>query len=44
MKYRLLAESATDVICVINLDRFVLSYVSPSVESVFGYKFEELMK
>jgi len=43
MKYRLLAESATDVICVISLDRFVLNYVSPSVESVFGYKFEELM-
>jgi len=43
MKYRLLAESATDVICVISLDRFVINYVSPSVESVFGYTFEELM-
>ena len=43
IKYRLLAESATDVICVINLDRFALSYASPSVESVFGYTFEELM-
>jgi len=43
MKYRLIAESATDVICVIRLDRFVLSYASPSVETVFGYAFEELM-
>ena len=37
MKYRLLAESATDVICVIDLDQFALSYASPSVESVFGF-------
>jgi len=43
MKYRILAESATDVICVINLDQFVLNYASPSIESVFGYTFEELM-
>jgi PAS domain S-box-containing protein len=38
-RYRLLADNITDVILVIDVDvdQFVISYVSPSVESVFGY-------
>jgi len=43
MEYRLLAENVTDAICVIDLDQFVFNYVSPSVESVFGYTVEEFM-
>lgn len=43
MKYRLLAENVTDVICVVNLDRFIFNYASPSVESVLGYTPNEFM-
>ena len=43
MKYRLLAENVTDVICVVSLDRFIFNYVSPSVESVLGYTPKEFM-
>jgi len=43
MKYRLLAENATDVICVMNLELFVFNFISPSAQFVSGYTLEELM-
>ncbi|MFO7559124.1 MAG: PAS domain S-box protein [Desulfobacterales bacterium] len=41
-QYRLLAENVKDIIAVVDLDRFVFSYISPSAEAVFGYTQEEL--
>lgn len=42
-KYRLLSENTTDVIWTLNFD-FMITYVSPSVERVFGYGIEEIKK
>jgi len=36
-RYQLLADNITDVILVIDADRFAIRYISPSAESVFGY-------
>lgn len=41
-RYRLLAENASDIIFTINLD-LKLTYVSPSVEKVLGWKPSEIM-
>ncbi len=42
-RYRLLADNVSDAICIIDLDQFVFNYVSPSVESIFGYTVEEFV-
>ncbi len=42
-RYRLLAESASDIIWVYDFKRDRLTYVSPSVENLCGYKPEELI-
>lgn len=42
-KYRLLAESASDVIWVLNLPRRELTYISPSIKAQRGYSPEEIM-
>jgi len=36
-QYRLLAENITDVILIIDVGRFTISYISPSAEKIFGY-------
>jgi PAS domain S-box-containing protein len=42
--YRRLAESATDLICVINIDEFGFDYASPSIASMSGYTIQEFMR
>ena len=42
-KYRLLAENATDVIWILDLETMRFRYVSPSVEHLRGYTVEEVM-
>ncbi len=42
-QYRLLAENVTDVIWLIDLGKGVLTYISPSVERVWGYTPAEAM-
>jgi PAS domain S-box-containing protein len=41
-RYRLLAETATDVVWLADLD-FECSYISPSVEQLLGYTVDEIM-
>jgi len=41
--YRRLAESATDLICVINMDGLGFDYASPSIASMSGYTLDEFM-
>ncbi|MEA2059961.1 MAG: cache domain-containing protein [Thermodesulfobacteriota bacterium] len=41
-RYRLLADNASDVIWIIDLDTLTYSYVSPAVEAILGYTPEEL--
>ena len=41
-RYRLLADSMTDLVCVHDIDA-ALSYVSPSVTEILGYEPEELI-
>jgi len=43
-RYRLLANSVTDVIWTIDIDSLKFSYVSPSVERMQGFTPEELMQ
>jgi len=43
-KYRLLAENATDVIWILDLESGKFKYVSPSVERLRGYNVEETMQ
>jgi PAS domain S-box-containing protein len=43
-KYRLLAENATDVIWILDLESEKFKYVSPSVERLRGYTVEETMQ
>ncbi|MBP7401233.1 MAG: PAS domain S-box protein [Clostridia bacterium] len=43
-KYRMLAEHASDVIWVFNVDRRQITYVSPSVETQRGFTVEEVMR
>ena len=42
-QYRLLADNVTDVICVMDLDRLVFTYTSPSIERQWGYTPEEAL-
>ncbi len=42
-KYRLIAENAYDMICIIDKDLFTLKYLSPSNKRILGYKNEELI-
>jgi len=41
--YRRLAESATDLICVIDKDGFGFDYVSPSIAAMSGYTINEIL-
>ena len=43
-KYRLLAENATDVIWVLDVESDAFRYMSPSVELLRGYTAEEVMQ
>ncbi len=43
-RYRLLAEHSSDVIWSFDLSKQRLSYVSPSVEKIFGYTIDEALK
>jgi len=43
-KYRLLAENATDVIWVMDVESDIFRYVSPSVEHLRGFTAEEVMQ
>ncbi|MBW1781486.1 MAG: PAS domain S-box protein [Deltaproteobacteria bacterium] len=43
-RYRLLAENATDIIWILNLDTMRFSYASPSVEKITGFTPEEAVK
>jgi len=43
-KYRLLADSVTDVIWVLDMENLVIIYVSPSVERLIGYPPEKVVK
>lgn len=42
-RYRLLAESVTDVIWILDLETFRMKYISPSVRKAQGYTPEEMM-
>ncbi len=42
MRYRFLAEHSTDIIWSLDPETFKFTYVSPSVEKVFGYTVEEM--
>ena len=42
-KYKLIAENSTDVIYKVNIENEQYSYVSPSVEKIFGYSSEEIL-
>lgn len=42
-KYRMLTENISDVIWVLDLNTKKFRYVSPSVESMYGYTIQELM-
>lgn len=42
-RYRLLAENVSDTIWMMDLKTLRLSYVSPSVERMLGYKAEEIL-
>jgi nucleotide-binding universal stress UspA family protein len=42
-QYRLLADNIIDVICVVTIEPFGITYVSPSVEMLFGYTVEEFL-
>lgn len=42
-KYRLLAEHSADVIYKLNIENEKFTYVSPSIETIFGYTPEELL-
>ena len=37
LKYRLIAENATDIIWILNLSTLTLDYVSPSIERIRGF-------
>jgi len=41
LKYRMLAENATDIIWVSNLNTLKFEYVSPSIERIRGFSIEE---
>lgn len=41
--YRRLAENATDLICVINMNGLGFDYASPSIASMSGYTIDEFM-
>lgn len=43
-KYRLLAESASEVIWVMNASRNKLTYISPSITAMRGYSPQEMMQ
>ncbi len=43
-RYRILAEYATDVIWILELAEFKLSYVSPAVEHLLGYTPKEFLR
>lgn len=43
-RYRLLAENITDVIWMMNLRTGYFTYISPSVEKLYGYTVEEVMQ
>jgi two-component system cell cycle sensor histidine kinase/response regulator CckA len=43
-RYRLLADNASDVILVLDLESNNFSYMSPSVERLLGFTAEEVMK
>jgi len=44
LKYRMLAENATDIIWVLNLTTLTLEYVSPSIERIRGFSIDEAME
>ena len=41
-RFRILAESASDAICIMDAESIIL-YANPAVEQIFGYRPEELM-
>ena len=41
--YRLLADNVSDIIWIINLKEFALTYVSPAVRAILGYSQEQAM-
>jgi PAS domain S-box-containing protein len=43
-RYRLLADNVTDVIWILDISRFQLKYVSPSVQRLLGFTPEEYLK
>ncbi|MFN2357971.1 MAG: cache domain-containing protein [Desulfotignum sp.] len=43
-RYRLLAENATDVIWIIQIDDLVMSYVSPAITTLLGYTPEKFLQ
>ncbi|CCK78637.1 cache domain-containing protein [Desulfobacula toluolica] len=43
-RYRLLADNATDGICIMQLSNLFLSYASPSMERILGYTCEEILE
>lgn len=42
-QYRLLAERIADVVWVLDLETLQFKYLSPSVQSLFGYSVDELL-
>jgi len=44
LKYRMLAENATDIIWVLNLTTLTFEYVSPSIERIRGFSIDEAME
>jgi len=44
LKYRMLAENATDIIWVMSLTTLTFEYVSPSIERIRGFSIEEAME
>lgn len=42
-KYRLIADNATDVIWVANVENLIINYISPSIQQMVGFTDKELM-
>ena len=42
-KYRLLAENLSDIIWILDLERMIFTYISPSVQRMQGYTPEEII-